>query len=426
MKKIIFGSILVYLLASCNKTQFSPQNVSHGRANFSNFVSVGNSLTQGYMDGGLYAYGQNNSYPSILAKQMGLSMPVNFSQPMVTGNGSGYIHLVYVNGQLLPVQPTDSSYGTNPAGPDPSWNTWGASLQGQTFNNLGIASLRLTNVVEINSTELLYNQLVCSNLSCGRFMNFGNLAQPVQYLDHIRTSNATFFTNWLGNNDVLLYAGNGGVVLTEDGFQLNPITPPTEFAQKYDSVLLAFSKIGAQGICATIPDVTSIPYFNTVPSYITVNGSPQFLYITTAKGVRQATSQDLILLTAYDSVEAGIGLTASNPLGNDLVLDTSEINAVKSATLQYNASIKSIAASFNYPVVDMYQFLINLQSGIQIDGVTFTRQFIQGGAFGLDGIHPNARGYAIIANQFIAGINSFYGSTLPPVNVNNYKGVIFP
>ena len=70
MKRILSFLSVSVLLASCTKTQFSPQAGSVGSLNFSKFISVGNSLTQGYMDGGVYAYGQSNSYPSIMAAQV--------------------------------------------------------------------------------------------------------------------------------------------------------------------------------------------------------------------------------------------------------------------------------------------------------------------------------------------------------------------
>jgi hypothetical protein len=229
----------------------------------------------------------------------------------------------------------------------------------------------------------------------------------------------------------LAYATGGGVVQSETvaGFgtiALNDITPPMEFAQKYDSILVAFHKLGAQGICATIPDVTTIPFFTTVPSYIVVNGVKQYLYISTANGVRQAMQGDYILLTEYNSVLTGQGATASNPIPNNQVLDASEVDSVQTATSAYNASIRSLAGSFGYPVIDMNAFLAGFQKSIVIDGETLTRQFIQGGAFGLDGIHPTAIGYALIANQFIAAIDAKYGATIPPADLSKYRGELFP
>src|SRR6185312_596508 len=267
----------------------------------------------------------------------------------------------------------------------------------------------------------------------GRYLKFGSAlsGNPTQYIDFVRASKATFFTCWLGNNDVLAYATAGGVVQkdTIQGFgtlALNDITPPAEFAQKYDSILTVFHSHGAQGICATIPDITSIPFFNTVPNYVMINGVKQYLYIATAMGVRQAMPGDYVLLTEYNNLLAGQGMSPSNPIPNNQVLDASEVDSVEIATNAYNASIRNIAASFGYPVIDMHAFLGSLQSSITIDGETLTRQFIQGGAFGLDGIHPTAVGYALIANQFIASINANYGATIPPADMSQYRGVLFP
>lgn len=443
-KSILYIPVVALVLASCTKSQYSSPSYSTGSANFTTFISVGNSLTQGYMDGGLYAYGQSHSYPSIIAQQVGLAAKINFQQPMVTGNGSGYIHLVYLNGQLTPIQPgDDSTAGSNPCDADASWANWGTSLQENSYNNLGIAGILLNNCVPLNSTQAIINNVVTGYQTnsllggtvgnpYGRYLNFGSAlsTNPPQYIDFIRSSKATFFTCWLGNNDVLAYATSGGVVTPISSpfglVTINDITAPAIFAQKYDSILTAFHNLGAKGICATIPDVTSIPFFNTVPSYVTVNGTRQYLWITTATGVRQATDGDYILLTEYTSVVAGQGVYQSNPIPNDEVLDASEVDSVETATLAYNASIKSIAGSMGYPVIDMYKFLTSLQSSITIDGVTLSRQFIQGGAFGLDGVHPTAIGYAIIANQFISGIDAAYGATIPPVDITKYRGELFP
>jgi hypothetical protein len=44
----------------------------------------------------------------------------------------------------------------------------------------------------------------------------------------------------------------------------------------------------------------------------------------------------------------------------------------------------------------------------------------------VDGIHPNGRGYALIANEFIRVINARYNSNLPFCDVNGSDGVGFP
>jgi hypothetical protein len=43
--------------------------VTAGTADFSKYVSLGNSLTAGYSDGSLFKKGQEGSYPNILSQQ---------------------------------------------------------------------------------------------------------------------------------------------------------------------------------------------------------------------------------------------------------------------------------------------------------------------------------------------------------------------
>jgi hypothetical protein len=65
----------------------------------------------------------------------------------------------------------------------------------------------------------------------------------------------------------------------------------------------------------------------------------------------------------------------------------------------------------------MHAYFATLQSGVTINGYTATTVFL-GGLFGLDGIHPTNTGYALIANQFIAALNTRFSSSIATVNVS--------
>jgi lysophospholipase L1-like esterase len=78
-------------------------------------------------------------------------------------------------------------------------------------------------------------------------------------------------------------------------------------------------------------------------------------------------------------------------------------------------------------VFDAYTFLNNIkQHGMVVDGVSVNSNYISGGLFSLDGVHLTPRGYSIVANEFIKAINAKYGSSIPLVNVSDYRGVKFP
>ncbi|WP_313791193.1 hypothetical protein [Lacinutrix neustonica] len=62
-----------------------------GSANFSTFVSLGNSLTAGYADGALYKIAQENSMPSIMAEQFAKVGGGAFTQPLMEDNIGGLL-----------------------------------------------------------------------------------------------------------------------------------------------------------------------------------------------------------------------------------------------------------------------------------------------------------------------------------------------
>ena len=108
------------------------------------------------------------------------------------------------------------------------------------------------------------------------------------------------------------------------------------------------------------------------------------------------------------------------------VLDKTEIASIQWHTNNYNQSIANIAATYHLAHVDMNRFLKTFKSGIIFNGIALNASYISGGAFSLDGVHPNPRGYALIANEFIRTINNYFGSTLPELDVTQYKGIVFP
>ncbi|WP_431243387.1 hypothetical protein ACQ9BO_01580 [Flavobacterium sp. P21] len=71
--------------------------------------------------------------------------------------------------------------------------------------------------------------------------------------------------------------------------------------------------------------------------------------------------------------------------------------------------------------VDTRSVLTRLSSGgIKFGNYVMSSTYVTGGAFSLDGVHPSARGYGLIANIFIDAINAKYGSTLRHVDLALY------
>ncbi|MCX8533463.1 G-D-S-L family lipolytic protein [Chryseobacterium luquanense] len=478
MKKIIISTIAVSAMlftVSCNTdfdTDVEDIVVTKGEADFSKFISLGNSLTSGYRDGALYSGGQNESFPSMIAQQMRLAGGGEFKQPLMPNNVGGFIgitgfpgklELKMVNGALSPVPNNPAAALDNVAA-------------GRPYQNMGVPGAKVSHLLAAgygNSAGLPFG------LANPYFVRFASSATASVVSDAL-AQNPTFVSLWIGNNDVLGYATSGG-----DGS--NPITPVdgavgVGFTNTYTTLINTVFPTGTtrKGIVANIPNVTNVPFFTRVPAmpltnltdaqvsqlntaYATYNAGLaqakslgaindaeyqkrliKFVAGAVANGAviadkdlstvpglpkyRQTTSKDYILLTASTVLTPQAGGGTSVPLEDKLVLTEAEAAKVLTATAAYNTTIRSLADSKGLAFVDMNEKMIELnsKSGISWNGVKYTATFVTGGSFSLDGVHLTGRGYAIVANEFIKSINKKYRSTLPQVDVNKYSGVTFP
>jgi len=103
----------------------------------------------------------------------------------------------------------------------------------------------------------------------------------------------------------------------------------------------------------------------------------------------------------------------------------SEQQEIAIATDAFNAIIAASANQAGLAFVDANTLLNQLaDSGITSGTYTLRSNLVTGGAFSLDGVHPTARGYALIANEFMKAIDATYGSNFQAsgnfVNVGNY------
>lgn len=422
MKKYILNSFFAAVLlfaASCKPEIDTPAGTSAGQANFGKYISVGNSLTAGFADGGLYLEGQKVAYPNLLAAQMASVGGGTFTSPFFAdaqANGSGYLNLsALVNGS-----PTLSNVTTNLAYRDA---THLAKYSGEV-QNLGIPGMRVDLAFAAPySAANMYMERLLTDSQVG----------TTTYFQFIQGRNHTFFSLWLGNNDALGWATNGGV--TTDA--TNVLTDKATFSMLFSNLVNALTAGGQKGVVGTIPDVTAVPYFNTVtvPALLAaakaINPAAVAVFIQTATGVRAATSEDLIRLPFQSAGLFGTGtipygLDPRNPIANNWVLDKDEVIRVKDYVNSYNSTIKSLANSKGLAIADTYTYLNLVKAGVAIQGININSAFITGGAFSLDGVHLTPRGNAVIANVFIDAINGKYASTIPTIDITKYRGVKFP
>src|SRR5690606_19699953 len=120
--------------------------------------------------------------------------------------------------------------------------------------------------------------------------------------------------------------------------------------------------------------------------------------------------------------QAQLVISAISGIDDKDALDSEELENIATATAAYNNVIQGLAQANGLVYVDAMDLLNRLaDEGIPYDAGVLTSEFVTGGAFSLDGVHPTPRGYAAVANRIIEGINATYNSTVPKVNIGNYK-----
>lgn len=437
MKKLYILGAMVCGLAAC-KPNIEPKAPERGDADFSRYLAAGSSHTAGITNRSLYLEGQQNSYPHMLAEQFRTVGGGEFRQPLVQGQHGwplGKLMLGTVQGpcDTLPYMTVVPFRG--------ALDTTGTHLniysQGP-FGNMGIPETKVT--------DYIVDGFAMNNRFARRMFNKPATARPV---DELLQPEHTFFTLWLGMEDVLNYATAGGET-PPSANNRNLITSPAQFSIAYDSVLNTLIRNGAKGVVLTIPDILHMPYFRALPAKsmeldirdanrlnLKYNSTQVHFDVgmnyylvedkTAAKGYRQLREGELVRMDVpQDSIRcAGWGWEV--PMPSIWVLTADEIQNIRNAMSSYNDIIFTLAKKYNVPVSDVRYFLQTVrEEGTQYNGVNFTYDFIHGGLFSLDGRHFTGRGNALIANSIINTINGHYGSSVPLVDANMYSGVKQP
>ena len=449
MKKIFLILLSLALFTACER-KIDTFTVSNGSANFTKYIVVGNSLFAGYADGALYHNGQRNSIPNLIAGQLQLAGSGPFVQPMVTSEfGVAFTG----SAPKLKLGPSTDCKGVTSLGPVYDLGTKDPLAPvGYDVNNFAVPGAKSFHILAPHYGDPAGLMTVPPTAN-PYFFRFAKTAAS-SVLGDAMAANATFFTMWLGDNDVLSYALSGGLGDT--------ITSPAFFQTVMGGILHELTLNGAKGVIATIPDVTAIPFFTTIPynglvltqseadsvnMAMKLYGLPDTNYVAGPNPflipdptslhpyfkVRQMKPGELVLMTVpQDSMKCfGMGIISRltyypYPIPKQYILTLDDVSKLQAATIAYNQILTALAANFKLGVVDMNTKLKQLQKGIVWDGIHLNTNFVTGGAFSLDGIHLNPRGCALAANFFIEAINKQYNSTVPYVDITKYPGVIFP
>lgn len=496
----------------------------NGGADFSNYVAIGNSVTAGYMDFALYTDAQNNSFPNILASQLQISGigGGTFNQPDInSANGFNPFFSDLGAGQIAGRTFLDLSI----PGPSPTVGELPGPYTGDksALNNFGVQGIILAQALTPftggpdDPANPAYNPY---------YARFASAPGTSTILGDAIATGPTFFTFWLGGNDVLGYAtsgGNGSIPLTDTG----------DFQDQYTQALSNLAATGAKGVVITVPPVLTLPFFNAVGynpvplaeaqatalngafggfnaaldgivtalghdaddaarrkiSYSAGEGNkllivdedlenlgPKFDILVGAGAIspaeraalepfvqaRPAEPTDIVPLTTgavigQDLNPAAPGtalLGISVPMGDEYILTPAEQVEIVTARATYNGIIAGVVQGVNasiganniaiYDIQPLIADIAGLSTaaatqlalspagiaaadgvaGYEIQGFNLAPDFSPNGIYSTDGIHPNPKGSALIANEVVQVINDSFGADIPDVDIAPYRTVL--
>jgi hypothetical protein len=416
-------------------------------------VSIGNSLTAGFQNGGLAITGQLAGFPQVLTAlvggpQISTQLPVYMQLPLVgtanpmeqqTGIGSTPgMSSLYVDGATgaitrdsLTVDPStlllNASYplpydnlGVPGATTADAYTALDAASSQAGNNSFFDLILRNSALPPFDTTQLdqleahfTRETIVGQDPGSGAPINGVNVPKIV--------------TLWIGNNDIL-----GGVLTGNPVVGVN-ITPSSVWEGMYSSILDRVADFAPDAEVALANLQTTLPYFATVPLGADVPNVGFVPWTTDESNVV------FVLLPAASELNPPLGPDylpgGSSSIPGNYTISQVEWDAVKGQLDAYNQIIADQAQARGWALVDVnakmlalprdpyapatYASLNGVFPWLDMTGDGVPEQNVNS-AFTLDGIHPSEKGYSAIAEWFAMALNATYGTsyteTAPPAN----------
>jgi len=407
-------ALAVLGVAGCSKIQpiHAPGGGS-GSADFRVIAALGTSISAGVQSGGLVVTHQQKAFPYLFARQAGAAA---FTIPSISADG--YPPLL----RLVSLAPLVISNAGRVAGVPTNF------AQATAYHDMGVPFALLLDVAD--STNY-YGGPLPRDPSV--YVAFAAIVRHRgTMLSEVASLNPTFVTIELGANEVLAAATRGSGAAVLDGFTFSLLLTGAMNG-------LAAAAPTAKFAILNVPDVTALPFVTTFPPFILDaggqplrrdDGSPRTLFGDEGGAPDSLAPNDFILLTAADSMAIGVGFPVGTrsyltgapgngrPLPNSLVLSHTEAASLQGIVASYNRTIDSVATGRGGALVDLYTlFRTAATTGIPYQGTVYTSDFVTGGLFSLDGVHPNDLAQGMLTNVLIDAVNAKFGASVPRLDL---------
>jgi lysophospholipase L1-like esterase len=414
------GAIGLLSLAACESDNVHITGPK-GQEAFAKYVSLGTSVSMGYMNEGVYYASQQTAWPALLAHQ---AFAASFTEPLLQGPGcyspiippisfgpkrlSGASYPAIVAADQTCALIANSILPTNNVAVD------GAT----TYHALRItpeSTVTTPTTIDSDQRKRLYKAI----LAGGRTQVTSMMAQ-----------NPTLVSVELGANEALR-AVTSGILIAAAAYRQPDNTytyfPTSVWQPQYDAIVDSIAKTGAKALLVSVPLIPNIVGVYPGDDFYQDRAAFASFGITIAADCQGNTNSIFAfskVLTALATPKPNTFSCTDTPNAADFILTPSDTTFLNGLIRTMNTHIGLEAQSHGWAYLELNTALADFIARKTHFSLSIflscNRPF--GQYIGLDGVHPTADGQQAIANAAADALNSTYGFEIP----TNVRPVLTP
>ncbi len=383
-----------------------------GKEAFATYVSLGTSVSMGYMSEGVYFGSQQTAWPALLAHQ---AFANKFTEPLLQGPGC--------YSPLIP--PLSLGFKRLSGASYP-----GINAQDQICTLLGTQTLP-TNNVAVDGATTYHALRITPESTVTTPLNVDSdqrkrlykaiLAPGKTQVTSMMAQNPTLVSVELGSNEALRTV-TSGIVVPAAAYRQPDGTftfyPTTLWQPQYDAIVDSIAKTGAKALLVSVP---------LIPNIVGVYAGNDFwndraAFAAVGINVNADCQDNTNSIYAFGKVLVALGsprpvnfICTDTPDQPDFILTQADTTFINGLIRSMNSHIASQATTHSWAYLELNSALADFiarKTPFSLSKfLNCTRPF--GQYISLDGVHPTPDGQQAIANAAADALNATYGFEIP-------------
>ena len=358
---------------------------------FERYVAMGTSNSMGVQSAGVFASGQQAAWPAVLATRA----RAQFVLPLIQDPGCPP-HLLSPLASNLALVAAFAAFGAGDDLVTAAMETCAPLQSGITLpaNNVAISGAKAHTALY---STLEYEQ----SINAKRGELYSRVLPPGKtQVTAMLAQNPTFVSVELAANEVLP-ASTG---------RLSAMTPYENWVTDFDKIIDSVGTTSARGLLVGLPvNAANFPSVRRAREFF--NEWPYLLTLGISVSVNCYYSSNYLFIPGYLLTllsKTPTTATCSDVPGEiDYVITPADLTQINERMAQMNAHIQAKAAASGYAYFTLGSLYDLPKGSLNLYDVLFSSSPF-GANFSLDGVHPSAKGQAILADAAVSAVNSRY------------------